>query len=311
MLLDRFKVKEEDLQDFMEGRTVVGRTVLIDGDALCYKVTATAKKLETAERNFVTGIYEIMFLTGATFARVHLTPKGCYKNGRHLLRAVKPYQGNRKGKPKPPLLEALRLSAQTLFTPQENVVVLPHYQVEADDAIMCDSYLDKEYVVWSEDKDLQIVPCKLYDIYTGIISTIDDTFGYIKESTTTGGNFKVKGHGTKFFWYQMLAGDQADNVKGILKYDGALCGPRKAYEVIAGTASESEAANVVLNAYRKIHQNPIPEGECMWLIRHKQDSFVEYARKLDLTKENLDYLRECYRLDYRMTQEEYDAVQVL
>lgn len=308
MILDHFKVDPEKLPDFMEGRVVIGRTVSIDGDALCYRVTAGCAKLETAHRRFITGIYEIMFLTGAEFARVHLTPKGCQKNERHLLLPVKPYQGNRTNKPKPPLLEPLRDTAASLFDPKENITVYAHYDVEADDAIMRDAYLIENLIVWSEDKDLQIVPCELYNIQTGIVSRIQDRFGYIKLIKTDSGKDKIKGHGTKFFWTQMLMGDTADNVKGIEKYNGKLCGLVAAYNTLVKCPSEPAAANLVLDGYRAIDQNPIPEGECLWLSRCVGDSFAGYVWSLELSDDNREFIQDCFNRKYKITQEEYDCL---
>lgn len=305
MILQHFKVAEDTLPDFMEGRVIVGRTVSIDGDALCYRVTADCKKLETAHRRFITGVYEIMFLTGAEFARVHLTPKGCQKNGRHLLLPAKPYQGNRQNKPKPPLLEPLRSTASSLFTQFDNVSVYAHYQIEADDAIMQDAYLIENLVVWSEDKDLQIVPCELYNIQTGIVSKIKDRYGYIKLIKTDSGKDKIKGHGTKFFWTQMLMGDTADNIKGIEKYNGKLCGLVAAYKALDSVGTEADAANLVIDGYRAIDQNPIPEGECLWLSRCDGDSFAGYIWSLDLTEQNRAFILDCFNRKYKVTQEEY------
>lgn len=306
---DKFKVNPSDIQqDF--SNTVIGRTLILDGDAACYRATADAKKLETAQRRFTTAIYEAMFLTGAETARVHLTPKGCYKNGRHLLLGAKPYQGNRNNKAKPPLLEVLRDTAPSLFQPHEDVQVFAQRVVEADDAIMQDAYSVEKAVVWSEDKDLQIVPCRRYCMESGTVIRLDegDRFGWIKEARTPSGTLKIKGHGTKFFWTQMLMGDTADNVKGIIKYDGKLCGAAAAFRELQYITSEDHAANLVINGYRAINQNPLPEGEALWLTRCDGDSFVHYVLSLDLTDTNRDFLMDCYGRKWKLTQDEYDEI---
>ena len=151
---------------------ILGRTVIIDGDDACYSCSAGAAKLSTAQKRFKTAIYEIMFLTKAQFARVHLTPKGCYKNGRHLLRGVKPYQGNRKGKPKPALLEMLRDTAVDVFKDDTDVDVFPQMYYEADDACVMDAYTVQNCIMWSKDKDLNLAPCTRYHIETGKELTI-------------------------------------------------------------------------------------------------------------------------------------------
>ena len=306
-VLDRFGVSEGDLVQQFQG-CVVGRTLVMDGDAACYKATNDCKKMETATRRFTTMIYEAMYLTQAEFARVHLTPKGCLKNNRHLLIGAKPYQANRGGKPKPPLLEPLRSTAPNLFHPSDKVQVFGHFNIEADDAVMIDAYSVENCIVWSEDKDLNIVPCPRYCIKTGrtLVLTPGDRFGWIGTRSTESGKLKPDGHGTKFFWLQMLMGDTADNVKGILKFDGKLCGEVAAIAALNAITCEHHAANLVLNAYRVIDQNPIPEAEMLWLQRAPNDSAIGYIWGLNLTERNRQFLLECYNRPYIMSPEEYN-----
>ena len=87
-----------------------GVTVLIDGDIIAYNVTANVAKLSTAIRRFQQEVLKAIFLTGAQRAIVHLTSSSGDKNKRKLIVADLPYQSNRAGKAKPPLLEALRVS---------------------------------------------------------------------------------------------------------------------------------------------------------------------------------------------------------
>lgn len=306
-ILTRFGVDVNDNTDQFEG-CVVGRTLLLDADGLAYKATADAKKMDTAIRRFTTLIYEYMYLTKAEFCRAHLTPKGCLKNNRHLLIGAKPYQANRNNKSKPPLLEPLRTIAPTLFGPHENVIVINNFNIEADDAIMIDAYSIENCIVVSEDKDLNIVPCPKYCIKTGrtLVLTPGDRFGWVGTRTTESGKLKVDGRGTKFFWLQMLMGDTADNVKGILKFDGKLCGEVAALAALNSITCENHAANLVLNAYRVIDQNPIPEAEMLWLQRAPNDSAIGYIWGLNLTERNRQFLLECYNRPYIMSPEEYN-----
>lgn len=302
-MLARFGV--EDVPDTFSG-CVLGRTVIIDGDDACYSCSAGAAKLSTAQKRFKTAIYEIMFLTKAEFARVHLTPKGCYKNGRHLLLGAKPYQGNRKGKPKPALLEPLRESAHTVFSDDPLVDVFPQMTLEADDACMMDAYNIQNCIMWSKDKDLNLVPCPRYCINTGQELTIVGRFGWIGSRYTESLKEKADGHGTKFFWLQMLMGDTADNVKGINSYKGKLCGELTALSILKDVQDENTAANLVLDAYRAIKQNPIPEAEALWLLRSPDDSASAYIWSLDLSQENRDYIQYCFNQKWKMTDAEYN-----
>ena len=85
-VLSRFGVTVETLDKFQDPAAGSGRVLLLDGDGPCYQATATAKKLDTAMRRFEQQVLEYMFLAKCESARVHLTPKGCARNGRHLLK---------------------------------------------------------------------------------------------------------------------------------------------------------------------------------------------------------------------------------
>lgn len=307
--LSKFGLRQDNLPDTFSGY-VPGRVVIIDGDAACYKVCQKCAKLKTAQQRFTTAIYEVMFLTKAERARVHLTPKGCFKNGRHLLLGAKPYQANRIGTPKPPQLEMLRSTAPSLFSNHDKVEVFAHFDIEADDAVMMDAYAEPNAIVWSEDKDLNIVPCAKYDIGTGIVDRLDagDRFGWIKLSRE-GSSPKIVGHGTKFFWAQMLYGDTADNVRGLESLDGKPCGAVAAYRETEHIVSEPHMANFVINQYREIDQNPLPEAEALWLLRCRGDSAIGYIWSLELTERNKAFILDCYNRPYKLTQEEYNERQ--
>lgn len=273
----------------------------LDADGLLYCAANGKAKLSTAIRTAKTLIFEMQFLTQCADVRAHLTRRGNFKAGRHLLLGVKPYQGNRKGKAKPPLLEPLReaLAQPGVFNEEEGVTVFLHEDVEADDAMMMDAYSIKDVKGWSPDKDLQIMPCPLYDKETGQWDKITSRYGYIKAASTPSGTFKVKGHGTAFFWAQMLMGDTADNVAGLLSLDGKLCGPKRAFDVLHSITSEDDAANLVLDGYRALNQNPLPEAAAMWLLRTPQDTAAGYLWSLGLTPQNRDFLGDCFNRKWK------------
>lgn len=289
------------------------RVLLYDGDGACYTHSAGVRRLTTAQERLEKDILTMMFLAKCSSARVHLTPKGCAKNNRHLLLGVNGYQDNRSKTKKPELLEALRDTAPHYFENHPDIQVFNHYDVEADDALMMDVYSMSNGVLVSPDKDLTISPKEQYFPDTGQFITLPkgDRFGWIrrKEWNTSSGKMKAKciGKGTKFFLAQMLMGDAADNVKGILKWDGKLCGYSGALKALEHIDCEHEAVNVVLDGYRAIDQNPVPEAEAMWLLRHRDDNSYKYFTEHELTSENLAFLNDCwYNRKWKMTQQEYD-----
>lgn len=274
---------------------VQGRTLILDGDGPAYVAAATVKTLPTAIRKMQTAILTQLFLTKAENAIVHLTANTSAKAGRFNILAAKPYQGNRKSKAKPPLLEACRqaLAQRQNWLPEFEVIM--HHILEADDGMMQDAYRLKEHgVMWSDDKDLRMTPYPYWEQKTQTI-VVPSGFGSLHLAYTDSGTVKCLGYGKKFFWAQMLMGDTADNIQGVAKLNGKLCGPKGAFEYLDPFTDESAGANAVLDAYREIDQNPLPEGWLLWLLRRDGDTFWQYLNELILTPANRAFLDDCAR----------------
>ena len=281
------------------------RVLIMDGDAACYEASSKYVKLDTAVRCVHMKILEAMFLTNCKKARVHITPAGCKKAGRGNLIGIKPYQGNRKDKEKPPLLEALRQNIQGLLK-DKNIEVFAHYDIEADDAVVQDSYYyGNDGLVYSPDKDLRMVVYPYYDLSTGRILTVSNRLGNIVLASTSSGLRHPEGQGLKFFWWQMLMGDTADNIRGLDKYQGKNIGMVKSYEILNPIKNELEVATKVLSMYREIDQNPFPEAYALWLLRSPADSFMAYLKELipGLPEALVEWLRECFKRKWIKSEE--------
>lgn len=261
-------------------RSVQGRTLILDSDFPAYQAAATVKRLGTALTRFQTLVETERFVTGAEFVEVHLTPRGCTKCRRYDYPTQKPYQGQRIG-PKPALLQPLRDAVQTFDWP-DNWSVYAWRDREADDGMIMHGLRHGDNgIILSGDKDLCLTRGPYWIIEEGRLDIIDNRFGWIRTKQMTSST-KVVGHGTKFFWAQMLMGDSADNVKGIIRYNGALCGPVAAYNILKDVHDESEAANLVLRAYANISQDPLAEAQCLWLRRSDEDCAYRYLCELNL-----------------------------
>lgn len=274
-----------------------GRVLVLDGDGPAYVAAATVKRLDTAIRRFQTIVLERMYLTKSEMVSVHLTKSGSLKAGRGSMRGVKPYQANRSGKAKPSLLEPLReaIAHPDNWLPEFRQVVL-HEILEADDGMIAEAEeLQHTAVICSEDKDLRMTRWMWYCIETGrIYPALTDTDGAVELKFTPSGTPKLAGRGPLFFWGQMLAGDTADNVRGLERANGKLCGVMEAHRILGGVTCQHTAANAVLDLYASADQNPLPEGYCLWLLRRPGDSFIEYLRELRLTESNTAFIKECY-----------------
>ena len=291
--LSRFGVKRSQVKDEFEG-AVAGRTLIMDGDGPAYRAAATCARLDTAIRKYQTAMLTEMFLTQSQYLAVHLTASDCDKNRRSKIMAAQPYQGNRSGKAKPSLLEPLRQAMAQPCNWLENWTVDFHRDVEADDAMIIQAHqLKGDGVVWSDDKDLCLTPYPYWDQELGIIEHLSNPVGYLVRKYTPAGALKIWGRGVKFFWCQMLMGDTSDNVKGILKLDGKLCGKDGAYQALVNLNTEAELSNYVVSAYRAIGQNVLAEAWLLWLLRSPTDSAYLYLLDCGLNSSNLTYVKEC------------------
>ena len=294
-----------------------GRILLLDADGPAYKAAATVKTLDTAIRKFIKLALTQMFLTNSEHGKLYLTASGCVKAYRDCYPTVKPYQGNRSGKAKPPLLEPLRVAIARIAQeggaglPPELSVELHHYW-EADDAMIMDAHTQGALgLIESADKDLRMTPGPYLEQETGKVDIITDRYGWIDEAYTPAGKLKVKGHGTKFFLAQLLMGDKADNVVGLSKLDGKAIGERGTLNFLSPITDENEAIDAILRAYLRNQQNPLAEAECLWLRRHQHDSAYSYFMEADLNPVFRNWLTELheYHLELIAIEKErrYDA----
>ena len=275
-----------------------GDILILDGDLPAYAVAATVKTVPTAVRHFQQRMLQAMFLAECGQLHVHLTHEDSLKAGRFMVKATKPYQGQRSGSAKPPLLGAVRraVTEPENWLPEYDVVM--HEMLEADDGMMMQAYHYKEFgIIRSEDKDLRMTPYRYYDIAKGVVFA-PDPVGHLYMSMTPSGTRKLLGHSLKFFWAQLVMGDTADNIKGLTKLYGKNVGPVDTFDLLGPIKDINEIANCVIDQYRAINQNPIPEAWLLWLLRYPGDSFWRYCHELEWSPVNWAYLNECITRDW-------------
>lgn len=279
-------------------------TLECDADSLIYKVAATTKNLETAKRRLVSEALTLHFLADAAITRLHLTPKHCTKAGRFKVIAQKPYQGNRAGGKKPELVEPLRyvVGRQQLQLPPELQIIF-NDTYEADDSVVTACTEDPQAIFYSEDKDLDCLRNrKLCQHELRVLPRVEG-MGWLALKELSRSK-KVVGRGPVFFWTQMLMGDTADNIKGITKANGKLCGPAKTFELlqeflipasdsqlphhVIPTVTERDLARYVLRLYMENGQNPWPEAWLLWLYPHEGHNFHKHMVELGIFQKNDD-----------------------
>lgn len=270
----------------------------VDADSLIYKVAATTKTLEAAKRRFVQEALTLHYLAASDITSLHLTPKHCSKAGRFNIKAVKPYQGNRTNAKKPQLVEPLRyvVGRERLVLPPEITIVFNDVY-EADDSVVMACHKDTNAIFYSEDKDLNCLTNRKLCHKESIVLPPITGLGWLSLVELSHSK-KVDGRGPIFFWAQMLMGDSADNIQGITKANGKMCGPVKTYELLQqflqpqtdlslpanclATCTEYDIAKFVLTLYKENNQNFWPEGWLLWLYRSEKYNFFYHIVTLGL-----------------------------
>ncbi len=286
------------------GSYTPGDVLILDGDLPAYAVAATVKTIPTAVRQYQQRMLQAMFLANCAQLHVHLTHEESLKAGRFMVKATKPYQGQRSSSSKPPLLGSVRRAVADPENWLAEYDVVLHKELEADDGMMIQAYHYGQHgIIRSEDKDLRMTPFRYFDIDTGRTFSADPV-GHLYISTTAGGTNKLLGHSLKFFWAQMVMGDTADNIKGLQKLHGKDVGYAGAFALLDPLKDIDEIANCVVDQYRKIDQNPIPEAWLLWLLRTPDDSFWKYCLELCWSPANWQFLLDCLHRDWYIKDDE-------
>jgi len=259
--------------------TVPGRTAHVDGDYLAYRCSGGAEcPAGVARANVRDKVQALMEMSGSTQARVHLSMPGGTKGERALVATVKPYQGQRSGA-KPLNWEMLRAWLEGYDG--DGFSVSRWRDREADDGMALASWQADDplrtCVIASPDKDMRMLAGLHIDFHDYTLTEVPD--GAYEVIGTDG---KVYGH--KWFWQQTLQGDTADNIPGLPRADGRLCGEKTAARYLDGTTGNEEAFEVVARLYRDYYS----EG---WA-----DAFVEQAALLWLRGGKPAYLHDFLRV---------------
>lgn len=218
---------------------------LIDGDVLRYELGNVAQSVEEmfgtkvmkpwsdsrVQELVENRIETIVRRTDATGFEVFLSAGSNY---RYDIAVTNPYKGQRSGvKP-----HHWRTVGDILT---ETYGAYHVHGAEADDVLSIFARLDPEEVcIASRDKDLRIVPCWHYSWKCGeaqpeVEMNKVDLMGSIGTKKYNSGGHKLIGSGLRFFYGQVLCGDEIDNYKGC-----PSVGPVKACEILLGADTEEE-----------------------------------------------------------------------
>ncbi len=182
-------------------------------------------------------------------------------NYRFKIAKTKKYKGNRTA-PKPKHYDDVR---KYLIEQWAAEVITGE---EADDAMgKAQTVPGVESVICSIDKDLDIIPGLHYNFVKDERYKVS-FFGSLKLYTLASGRQAIRGGGLKWFYAQMLLGDNADNIPGITG-----CGPIKVFNILNPLTTETEVHNRVLGIYNSAY----PDG----LEKFKEMYNLLYIRRND------------------------------
>lgn len=234
--------------------------LLVDADGLCYFCAGSA---ETSPSQSLLNVQDKLKAAEAVAgqrATLVATAEGSPKGQRYALATVKPYQGNRGRGPKPKNWAFLRTR---MLAGDFGRPLMVEEVAEADD--LCASLAGPRTAIHYQDKDFRMMPgwhilWRDYDLV------------YVPEDCWELQHAGLV-YGEKWFWLQMLQGDPADNIPGLPRLFGKLCGPKTAEKYIEGQSRES-ARTAVMNAYID-HYGSTEKG---------RDMLLEQARLLWMRK---------------------------
>lgn len=197
-----------------------------------------------------------------------LEPIEFIPNFRYDVAKTKPYKGNRKN-PKP--FHFYNIIAYLMY---KYDVVVSEDGYEADDMMCIEQKVRLgETIICTRDKDLRICPGWHFSWECGKQKAIGPVYtdrlgNLVAEVNEQGKVIKRYGYGMKFFYYQMLAGDSADNIPGLPKY-----GEVKAFNLLDPIDNEWEIYKAVQAAYIEI------------IGDNAKEYFMEQANLLWMTQE--------------------------
>ena len=217
---------------------------LLDADILCYRVGfATDNEHENTAIETMAVFLEDLLMFDLVDCEEHelfLTGKVNY---RHDIAVTAPYKGNRKDVKKPTHLPLLREYLQTAW----GASVSDGQEADDDIAIRA-TELGDDAIIVSIDKDFMQVPTWHYN--------------FVKREK----KYVTPEEGLRFFYKQILTGDNADNIKGLHRV-----GDVRATKMLADAKTEQElyaccveamGAERVLENARLLWLRPQPNQLC-------------------------------------------------
>lgn len=237
--------------------------LLIDGDIVAYRCAASVEPSKKAEPRTLTA-EETQFEREIAIARcdtlmrelIHTTQADtytCFLSGKGNFRyQVYPeYKANRKDTIDP----RFRKDCKDFLVQEWNAVYSEG--CEADDLLGIAQTPDS--CIASIDKDLLMIPGQHYN-------WVRDEKVFVDEID-----------GIKHLYKQMIIGDKADNIFGVVGL-----GPVKAAKAIDHLESEEEMIQVVYDLYKEDAKRFLANVQCLWILRKEGETWAHRVNQQTL-----------------------------
>lgn len=282
--------------------TVPGRTLHIDGDGLAYFAGGNEDMTTSTSRSILLGkVGNMKDACGAEKVVLHLTASGSTKGDRYAVAVTKPYQGNRTNSQRPKNWAYLRNFM--LESGHPDFTVKNWHDREADDGFGYIATARPNDVVGTDDKDMRMLP-GLHIQWRGhaLVNVPQGCFELVVDDKT---------YGHKFFWWQMLRGDTADNIPGLPSHPNHKRGVGEAAATaLLGEASNNqeayEAVRAAYKAYAPGNWDRLlcEQASLLWMRRDRLAHLNDWLAYLGKEIAFEDFIHEAAK-------EQYDRVEAL
>lgn len=248
---------------------------LIDADLVSFRCAASCEKQGVVTEDFTVAtarannlLVNILEATGADDRQLYLS------GGENFRKKISPsYKANREGQKRPEYLEPLR---EWLVT-EWGATVSDGNEADDELGIAQTAAGVGTTTICSLDKDLRQVPGHHYS--WEITGTSPLGLQWKKEASHL---VVSEQEGLFNFYWQLVMGDQADNVPG---YDGKMRAKvpkflEDHYDNMIVMTSEQELFNYVLDIYKLPTIDLLNNGACLWVQRHEGDLWLEKGKQL-------------------------------
>ena len=232
---------------------------LIDGDLIAYRTAASAEgeTQDIAEVRADELIRRVMLEINAVGHRVYLSGDTNYR-----YKFNPDYKANRKDRVRPRHLQAVREHLCKYWDAKVTD------GIEADDAMGIDQCAEELTCIVSLDKDMRMIPGHHYS--WEIQGTGSTGKKWVKDAEYR----QVSPlQGLQHFYYQLIMGDQSDNIFG---FDGKARAKVPQFlqpkiDYLHSLETEEEMYDFVLDMYNDDKVRMDMNGSCLWILRRENE----------------------------------------